>query len=298
MKTNESLIDRVIRIVIGSVALVIGEFWLGGVGQIVSSIIGIAMVLTGLIGYCGIYTLFKINTCSKNQKPIRAYQTLSLVILLGLLATLGSFASMKITQNKFLEDFNKMNGFYKQTLFLTGQGKRDEARTNYDQWAIEFQKFSKKYISYKPYVLKSDSQFDSDLSKVATIINDSKTGVYEGDLPSTHVKLEAVRPVFQEMFKRNGFTMLAIALTDFHDSMEKLIAAADVKKPADIISNYPESSGILNQIEGELNDAGIKAIRQNLEDLLSLAKENKVDDLPKKAAELKSSFVKVYLVKG
>lgn len=298
MKINEGLVDRIARIIIGSLSLVIGKFWLITTLQVISMVFGAVLVLTGLVGFCGIYAFLKVNSCSKHQKPLKSYQTLLLVFLFGLTTTIASMASIKITQNKFLEDFNQMNGFYKQTLFLTGQGKRDEARANYDQWAIEFQKFSQKYSSYKPYVLKKDSQFDSDLDKVSSIISDTKSGVYEGDLPSTHVKLEAVRPVFQEMFKRNGFTMLAIALTDFHDSMEKLIAAADAKKPADIISNYPESSGILAQVEAELNDAGIKAIRQNLEDLLSLAKDNKADDLSKKAAELKSSFVKVYLIKG
>ena len=298
MKTNEGLIDRIIRIIIGSVALFSGGFWLGGIGQIVALIIGAVMTLTGLVGFCGIYTILKINTCSKNQKPLTSPQVVSIVALFAILTGAGSFASIKITQNKFLEDFNKMNGSYKQALFLTGQSKRDEAKSNYDQWVIGFLDFFQKYSQYKPFVLRNDSQFNSDLDKVANIIKDSKSGVYEGDLPLTHKKLEEVRPIFQEMFKRNGFSMLSITLTDFHDSMEKLITAADAKKPADIIRDYPETNGILVQIEAELNDTDIKSIRQNLDALLNLAKENKVDDLSKKAAELKGSFVKVYLIKG
>jgi hypothetical protein len=175
-----------------------------------------------------------------------------------------------------------MNGSYKQALFLTGQSKRDEARLNYDQWVIGFQDFSQKYSEYKPFVIRNDSQFNSDLDKVATIIEDSKSGVYEGDLPATHKKLEEVRPIFQDIFKRNAFSMLAITLTDFHDSMEKLITAADEKKPEDVIKNYPESDNILKQVEAQLNDDSIKSIRKNMDDLLNLAKENKVDDLSKK----------------
>ena len=298
MKTNENLLDRIIRIVLGTISLLVGWFWLAGVWQTTFLIIGSVFSLTGLLGFCGIYALLKISTCSKKQQPLKLYQTVLLVALFIVFSAVGSLASIKITQNKFLEDFNQMNSFYKQTLFLTGQGKREEAKLNYDQWVAEFKNFSQKYSAYRPFVLKNDVQFTSDLDKVGAIMSDVKNGVYEGDLPSTHIKLEAVRPIFQEMFKRNGFTMLAISLTDFHDSMEKLIAAADAKNSADIISTYPESSGILTQVEAELNDAGIKAIRQNLEDLLSLAKYNKIEDLSKKAAELKSSFVKVYLVKG
>lgn len=298
MKINEGLIDRIIRVVVGSLSLVAGGFWLGWIGQIMALIVGLIMTMTGLVGFCGIYSLLKINTCSKNQKPLSSLQIISIVVLFAVLTGAGSFASIKITQNKFLEDFNKMNGSYKQALFLTGQSKRDEAKSNYNQWVISFQDFSQKYSQYKPFVLRNDSQFNSDLDKVATIIKDSKSGVYEGDLPLTHKKLEEVRPIFQEMFKRNGFSMLAITLTDFHDSMEKLITAADAKKPADIISNYPETNGILKQVEEQLNDDSIKAIRKNMDDLLKLAQDNKIDELSKKAAEMKSSFVKVYLIKG
>ncbi|MBF0206760.1 MAG: DUF2892 domain-containing protein [Oligoflexia bacterium] len=298
MKTNEGLIDRIIRIIAGSVALVVGGFWLGGIGQILTLIIGAAITMTGLVGFCGLYTVLKINTCNKNKKPLTTFQTLLLIVLFVTISVVGSFASIKITQNKFLEDFNKMNGSYKQALFLTGQSKRDEAKSNYDQWVIGFQNFSQKYSQYKPFVLRNDSQFNSDLDKVATIIKDSKSGVYEGDLPLTHKKLEEVRPIFQEIFKRNGFSMLAITLTDFHDSMEKLIAAADAKNPADIINNYSESNTILVQVEEQLNDDSIKAIRKNMDDLLKLAQENKVDELSKKAADMKSSFVKVYLLRG
>jgi hypothetical protein len=298
MKTNEGLIDRIVRILIGSISLIIGYFWLGGIPQIIALIIGVMMSFTGLVGFCGIYTILKINTCTRTDKPLTIKQLFFLITLFLISTIIGSAASIKITQNKFLEDFNKMNGFYKQALFLTGQNKRDEAKSNYDLWVSEYQVFTQKYSQYRPFVLKNDNQFDSNLATIKVIIDESKAGVYTGDLPATHKKLEEVRPIFQEMFKRNGFSMLAITLTDFHDSMEKLITAADEKKSEDVIKNYPESDGILKQVEEQLNDDSIKAIRKNMDDLLKLAQENKNQDLSKKAAEMKSSFVKVYLIKG
>lgn len=298
MKTNEGLIDRIVRIIIGAIALVVGYFWLGGMPQIILLSIGAAISLTGLVGFCGIYTILRLNTCTRNEKPLSTKQLFILIILFFALTTISSLASIKITQNKFLEDFNKMNGYYKQTLFLTGQNKRDEAKTNYDLWVSQFQIFTQKYSQYRPFVLKNDNRFDSSLATVKTIITDSKDGVYTGELPAIHKKLEEVRPIFQEMFKRNGFSMLAITLTDFHDSMEKLITAADNKDPSQLIADYPESDNILKQVEEQLNDDSIKSIRKNMDELLNLAKENKVDNLSKKAGEMKSSFVKVYLVKG
>ena len=56
-----------------------------------------------------------------------------------------------------------------------------------------------------------------------------KEGVKTGDLQQAHLDLEKVRPVFQQLFKRNGFSMLAVALVDFHDSMELILDSANAK---------------------------------------------------------------------
>lgn len=232
----------------------------------------------------------KINSNSKT--------TVLLFVLTVAILAIGSFASMTITRKKFLENFNGMNGYYKQALFLTGQGKREESKVQYDLLASSYSDFSNKYSSYKPYVIRGDSKFDQDLKNVSKIISSSKDGVYSGDLPATHKQLEAVRPIFQEMFKRNGFSMLSMALVDFHDIMEEIITAADAKDVKQILAVYSSVDSALVAIEKEDNSPEIQVIRKNLVDLKALGETGKVDQLSAKAAELKSSFIKVYLVKG
>ncbi len=229
----------------------------------------------------------------QNKKITSLLFALSVVIL-----ALGSVVSLTITRKKFLENFNSMNNFYKQTLFLTGQSKREEAKIQYDQLVTSFSEFKTKYSSYKPYVIRADSQFDQDLEVVSKIIVSTKDGVYSGDLPATHKQLEEVRPIFQEMFKRNGFSMLSMALVDFHDIMEEIIAAADEKDTKKFLEVYPKVDAALIAIEKEDDSTEIKLIRKNLNDLKTLGETGKVDELPAKAAELKASFIKVYLVKG
>lgn len=297
-KTNEGLTDRVARVIIGALALVIGGFWLGGTPQIVAYIVGVIMSVTGFIGFCGLYVVLKIQTCNRNEKPLSIKQLSSLIVLFLVLLIGGGYISNAITKKKFLEEYGKMNGFYKQTLFLTGQSKRNEAIANYESWKTEFTTFSSKYSTYKPFVLRNDKEFNNDLLKILSILAEVKTGVYSGDLPSTHKKLEEVRPLFQTMFKRNGFSMFALILTDFHDAMEKNIEAADAKNSEGVIKTYEESNKLLLQIEAESQTTDIKVIRTNLDELLQLAKEGKKDELSKKAAALKGSFVKVYLQKG
>ena len=63
MKTNESWLDRIIRIVIGVVLIVVA--YLGvvtGTWQWVAYVIGAIALLTGIAGFCPLYTLFGFQT--------------------------------------------------------------------------------------------------------------------------------------------------------------------------------------------------------------------------------------------
>jgi hypothetical protein len=59
MKTNVGATDKTIRIVIGVVFIILAvltkSWWL--------VIIGLIPLITGLIGYCPLYTLLGISTC-------------------------------------------------------------------------------------------------------------------------------------------------------------------------------------------------------------------------------------------
>lgn len=59
MKTNEGKLDRALRIIAGAVLLS-----LAFVGpQTPWGFVGVIPLLTGLVGFCPLYTLFGINTC-------------------------------------------------------------------------------------------------------------------------------------------------------------------------------------------------------------------------------------------
>ncbi len=60
MKQNVGTFDRWIRIVLGVVMIVWGftaGSWWGAIGLI--------PLITGIIGYCGLYSIFGISTCKK-----------------------------------------------------------------------------------------------------------------------------------------------------------------------------------------------------------------------------------------
>ncbi len=57
MIKNVGKIDRIIRVVIGLIlaSLMTVNLWIG--------IVGLAITITGLVGWCGLYKLVGINTC-------------------------------------------------------------------------------------------------------------------------------------------------------------------------------------------------------------------------------------------
>ncbi|MCE5208598.1 MAG: DUF2892 domain-containing protein [Chloroflexi bacterium] len=63
MKTNESGLDRIIRVIVGIVllALYFTGAVTGGLG-ILFIVLGAVLLLTGIVGFCPLYALLKIKT--------------------------------------------------------------------------------------------------------------------------------------------------------------------------------------------------------------------------------------------
>jgi hypothetical protein len=63
MKINESGVDRIVRVVLGVAALGFGwSLGTGGWLGILLLVIGAIMLLTGIVGFCPLYTLLKFST--------------------------------------------------------------------------------------------------------------------------------------------------------------------------------------------------------------------------------------------
>jgi len=295
---NVGTIDRIIRLFLAEIFFMLGFYWFGGAGQVGAYILAGIMLVTAVVSFCPLYKLFRVDTSVLLGKVMSKTMMGILGLIFLAVAVGGSYASYFFSKKFFLEDYNEMNQSYKQALFFTGQENRSEAISNYTELVTRYFAFQTKYQSYHPYVISHDENFDTDLEKVSDIIAALEKEVMTGDLKAAHVNLEQVRPVFQDILKRNGFSLLAVYLVDFHDTMEKIIEAADAKDSNLVLEMYPVVNEKLVAVEEVANDAEIQAIRQNLEQLVSIAKSGNTETLPVKAAELKSSFVKVYLKRG
>lgn len=291
-------IDRFLRLVLGAVFSLLGYYWLAGPWSWLAYVAAFIMFATATFRFCPIYKLLGIEPSAAKDKPTGALGLVLAVIVLAALVAGGSYASAFLTRKFFLEDFNAMNHFYKQTLFLTGREQRPEAIANLDRLKPAFAAFTAKYSAYRPYDLKGDAQLVTDFASVGNILTGVDPLVRSGDLHQAHLDLEKIRPIFQDVFKRNGFSMVSVALVDFHDAMELILTAANAKDASKVAALYPEVSDKLKVVEAEANDDEIKAIRTALDDVLANAQSSQLDALPTKGETLKSNFVKVYLKRG
>ena len=66
MTCNLGKTDRVLRVISGMLLIGLGFYLAGNIG-IVIGVIGAIPLLTGLVGYCPAYTLFKIDTCNTKK---------------------------------------------------------------------------------------------------------------------------------------------------------------------------------------------------------------------------------------
>ena len=64
MKVNESNLDRTLRTIAGVALLYVGlgTSMLEGTVQMIATAIGAIMLLTGLVGVCPLYNVFKFST--------------------------------------------------------------------------------------------------------------------------------------------------------------------------------------------------------------------------------------------
>ena len=64
MRTNIGTVDRVLRVILGLVLVVLYSVgWIGPWG-----LIGLVPLGTAILGYCPVYQVLGIHTCSRSQK--------------------------------------------------------------------------------------------------------------------------------------------------------------------------------------------------------------------------------------
>lgn len=67
MKVNEGSLDRLIRLLAAGVLIGIGLGVVRGPGGIAMAAVGVIPLVTGVTGYCALYSLFGIDTTGRRS---------------------------------------------------------------------------------------------------------------------------------------------------------------------------------------------------------------------------------------
>lgn len=68
LKKNESIYDRVIRVMIALVLFYVAYYQAIGIAQIVLYVLALVSLITGIIGYCHLYSILKFSTLKSDNK--------------------------------------------------------------------------------------------------------------------------------------------------------------------------------------------------------------------------------------
>lgn len=67
MQPNESLLDRVVRAVLGAAFLYLAWKFLAGYWAFLGYLVGVILLVTAMTGYCHLYKIFGISTKKQGE---------------------------------------------------------------------------------------------------------------------------------------------------------------------------------------------------------------------------------------
>lgn len=198
---NVGTLDRLLRVILAEVCVIVGFFWASTEWQIILYLIAVVMVIQAATGVCGIYNLLKWNTCERvrrsNKNMIRA--TIAAIIVI---AVVGSYSSAVLTKDMLAKDIRDMRDPYNLTLDYTGRGLNQESINSYQSLSAALAAFNDKYSEYRPLAAKFDDRFSGDMLNLTAIIGISGDDIQLGKLTEAHDKLAEAGPIFENMTSR------------------------------------------------------------------------------------------------
>lgn len=195
---NLGTVDRLLRVILAELIILVAFFWVGTEWQIPLYLIAALLLFQAATSTCGLYSLLGKNSCELVKRKDRKLMTVAVAAFL-VLAVAGSYASIVLTKNIFLEDLEKVKVPYSWALQYSGQGQRQEAAEQYEKLGSVFGAFQEKYSQYRPLAVKFDRNFTAELNNISETISDTKEDIHQGNLTRAHEELQKAEPLLQKM---------------------------------------------------------------------------------------------------
>ncbi len=119
---NLGTMDRLLRVILAEICILIAFFWVAVDWQIPLYLIALVMLFQAATGTCGLYNMLGRNSCETIKRKDKNLKTAFIVVAL-VLATAGSYASIVLTKNIFMDDLGKVNEPYSLALAALRPGR-------------------------------------------------------------------------------------------------------------------------------------------------------------------------------
>lgn len=195
------MMDRLLRIILAELCILIAFFWVAVDWQIPLYLIALIMLFQAATGTCGLYNMLGWNSCETIKRKDKNLKTAFVVVAL-VVAVAGSYASIVLTKNIFLDDLGKVNEPYSLALQYSGQGQTNDTLEQYANLENAFGSFQKKYSQYRPFVVKFDGNFTLEVNNISSAIYGSRESMNRSNLTGAHQELQKAEPIMQSLLKR------------------------------------------------------------------------------------------------
>jgi hypothetical protein len=292
---NVGTLDRFLRALIAEALFILAFFWSKGIIRVTLFICTAILLISIITSFSLVYAVLALSTKIKPYEESIAPKRKILLIILIIFLIGCSIISYYYTRQQFLQQVDNLEASYKPLLLSTIQEKRKDSITNYEIFKEQFDFFYNSYSDYRPVVIRLDSEFTNDLTEIKLLIEHSRAKVIYGNITAAYLELDLIRPILNNMLRRNGLDNIKVQLVDLQEAIDLIADSAKKGDANEVISRYYLANEKLKDVEVKINTTEMQFVREHLNALQSLAKQKDIDKLPSKAAELKSSYLRVYL---
>jgi len=297
MEKNVGMWDRFIKGLFCILLFILGFYWISGLAKYISFFIALFFLTDCIFGFSIIYKFLNYSNYKKVYEELNKSKFVILGIILAVILIAGIFFSSYYTKKKFIEKIDSVEEYNNLLLENTINENRDNALNNYKILLEKFDDFYYSYEEYKPYAIRKDKDFDNDLKELKDSVYGLEDKIRYGNITAAYYSLERMLPIFNDIKFRNKVVDMKTQLGDFYNSLSLVIESGKQKDAEEIMQNYFIANEKLKVIEKKLNDTDIQLVRANLDAINELAKTDELEKMPSRAAELKSSFLRVYMGK-
>jgi hypothetical protein len=200
---NLGTIDRIMRVFLAELCILIAFFWRTSEWQILLYLVAVVLLVQAATGVCGLYNLLRWNTCEMVKRKNKNLTAIVLVLAV-IIAAIGGYASAVLTRNIFIQDLQSFQEPYSQTMSGLEKGEKADAFASWDRMNSSFSSFERKYSNYRPVAVRFDGQLSGDLQNITYLLRGSKEEISQGNLSQAERGLLKVEAIIEGMKARNG----------------------------------------------------------------------------------------------